>query len=90
MSQSFIRQISTAGEDTAIVTAVMAVARGEYPVIAEGVKSLEELAFLRAHHCDEAQGYYFSQPILAHQFARLLKAGLPHPLLEDAAVRVAS
>jgi diguanylate cyclase (GGDEF)-like protein/PAS domain S-box-containing protein len=91
IDQSFIRQISTAGEDTAIVTAVIAMARSlNLRVIAEGVESPDELAFLRSHHCDEAQGYYFSQPVLAHQFGRLLKAGLPHPLLEHAAIRAAS
>jgi hypothetical protein len=37
----------------------------------------EELAFLRAHHCDEAQGYYFSRPVPADQFAKLLEFGIP-------------
>jgi predicted signal transduction protein with EAL and GGDEF domain len=46
-------------------------------VIAEGVETLEELAFLRAYRCDEAQGYYFSQPVPAQQFAMLLKNGMP-------------
>ena len=53
-------------------------------VVAEGVESLEEVTFLRAHHCDEAQGYYFSPPVLPHQFARLLKAGVsePRPMID--------
>jgi EAL domain-containing protein (putative c-di-GMP-specific phosphodiesterase class I) len=74
IDQSFIRQISTAGEDPAIVTAVIAMARSlKLRVVAEGVESLEELSFLRAHHCDEAQGYFFSPPVLPHHFARMLK-----------------
>ena len=46
-------------------------------VVAEGVETPEELAFLRAHHCDEAQGYYFSRPMPPEQFAALLKTGIP-------------
>jgi EAL domain-containing protein (putative c-di-GMP-specific phosphodiesterase class I) len=45
-------------------------------VIAEGVENQEQLAFLRAHGCDEGQGYYFSHPIVAHEFATLLKTGV--------------
>ena len=84
IDQSFVRQISTAGEDTAIVTAVIGMARNlKLRVIAEGVETLEELEFLRAHHCDEAQGYYFSRPALPRQFAELLETGL-----QDAARRI--
>jgi EAL domain-containing protein (putative c-di-GMP-specific phosphodiesterase class I) len=80
IDQSFVRQISSAGKDTAIVTAVIAMARSmRLRVIAEGVESLEEVTFLRARNCDEAQGYYFSPPVEAHQFARLLKAGVAQP-----------
>ena len=66
IDQSFVRQISTAGDDTTIVKAVIGMARGlKLRVIAEGVETLEELAFLRAYRCDEAQGYYFSRPVPA-------------------------
>jgi diguanylate cyclase (GGDEF)-like protein/PAS domain S-box-containing protein len=76
IDQSFIRQISTAGDDTTIVKAVIGMARGlKLRVIAEGVETLEEVAFLRAYRCDEAQGYYFSRPVPAQQFAMLLKNG---------------
>jgi EAL domain-containing protein (putative c-di-GMP-specific phosphodiesterase class I) len=44
-------------------------------VIAEGVETQEQLAFLRAHECDEAQGYYFSRPVVPGEFARLLESG---------------
>src|SRR4029077_18849372 len=75
IDQSFVRQISTVGEDTAIVTAVIGMARNlKLRVIAEGVETPEELEFLRAHHCDEAQGYYFSRPVLPQQFAKILGA----------------
>jgi diguanylate cyclase (GGDEF)-like protein/PAS domain S-box-containing protein len=81
IDQSFIRQISTAGDDTTIVTAVIGMARGlKLRVVAEGVETLEELEFLRAHRCDEAQGHYFSRPVLPRQFARLLRTGISEPL----------
>jgi EAL domain-containing protein (putative c-di-GMP-specific phosphodiesterase class I) len=77
IDQSFVRQISTADDDTSIVTAVISMARSlKLRVVAEGVERPEELAFLRAHHCDEAQGYYFSRPVPAQQFAKLLKTGI--------------
>jgi EAL domain-containing protein (putative c-di-GMP-specific phosphodiesterase class I) len=45
-------------------------------VVAEGVETLEQLAFLRSHECDEAQGYYFSRPVPSEQFANLLRTGI--------------
>ncbi len=42
-------------------------------VVAEGVETQQELEFLQAHQCDEAQRYYFSRPVVARQFANLLK-----------------
>ena len=76
IDQSFVRQISD-GEDTTIVTAVIAMARSlKLRVVAEGVETVGELTFLRAHQCDEAQGYYFSRPVPPQQFARLLKTGI--------------
>jgi diguanylate cyclase (GGDEF)-like protein len=78
IDQSFVRQISAVGEDTTIVTAVIGMAHSlGLRVIAEGVETSEELAFLRAHQCDEVQGYYFSRPVPPEQFAKLLLTGIP-------------
>jgi diguanylate cyclase (GGDEF)-like protein/PAS domain S-box-containing protein len=78
IDQSFIRQISTAGDDTTIVKAVIGMARGlKLRVVAEGVETSEEAAFLRAYRCEEAQGYYFSRPLPAQQFAMLLRNSIP-------------
>jgi diguanylate cyclase (GGDEF)-like protein/PAS domain S-box-containing protein len=86
IDQSFVRQIGAAGDNKHIVTAVIAMARSlKLQVIAEGVESLEELTFLRAHQCDEAQGYYFSRPLPAEQFAGLLKTGVRVPFAVAAA-----
>jgi EAL domain-containing protein (putative c-di-GMP-specific phosphodiesterase class I) len=40
------------------------------------VETQEQFAFLQAHQCDEAQGYYFSWPVLPEQFAKLLETGI--------------
>jgi EAL domain-containing protein (putative c-di-GMP-specific phosphodiesterase class I) len=80
IDQSFVRQISTAGDDTTLVTAVISMARSlNLRVVAEGVETPTELEFLRAHQCDEAQGYYFSRPLPPQQFASLLRAGSIEP-----------
>ena len=77
IDQSFVRQITTTPNETAIVTAVISMGRSlELRVVAEGVETQEELAFLQAHQCDEAQGYYFSPPLLPQQFAKLLETGI--------------
>jgi diguanylate cyclase (GGDEF)-like protein/PAS domain S-box-containing protein len=77
---SFVRQITTAPDETTIVTAVIGMARSlKLRVIAEGVETQEELAFLQAHQCSEAQGHYFSGPVAPQQFARLLKTGILKP-----------
>lgn len=77
IDQSFVRQISTAPDQTSIITAVIGIGRSlKLRVVAEGVETAEELAFLQAHQCDEAQGYYFCRPVPAAQFTRLLETGL--------------
>jgi diguanylate cyclase (GGDEF)-like protein/PAS domain S-box-containing protein len=78
IDQSFVGQITSHGDDASIVTAVISMARSlKLRVVAEGVETLEQVAFLQAHQCDEAQGYYFSRPVLPQQFAKLLAAGIP-------------
>ena len=78
IDQSFVRQITSAPDDTTIVTAVISMGRSlKLRVVAEGVETQRELEFLQAHQCDEAQGYYFSRPVVAEQFAKLLKTGIP-------------
>jgi diguanylate cyclase (GGDEF)-like protein len=86
IDKSFVRQIGTAGEDTAILIAVIDMARSlKLRVIAEGVETPEELTFLRDHQCDEVQGYYFSRPVVPQEFAKLLRAGISHRSLRETA-----
>jgi EAL domain-containing protein (putative c-di-GMP-specific phosphodiesterase class I) len=76
IDQSFIRDIVSGTDDVPIVRAVITMAKSlRHLVVAEGVETQEQMAFLQAHGCDEAQGYYFSKPLIADHFARLLQSG---------------
>ncbi|HET6340200.1 MAG TPA: EAL domain-containing protein [Polyangiales bacterium] len=77
IDQSFVGHITGESDDASIVTAVISMAHSlRLRVVAEGVETPEQLAFLRARDCDEAQGYYFSRPVPPQQFARLLRTGI--------------
>jgi diguanylate cyclase (GGDEF)-like protein/PAS domain S-box-containing protein len=76
IDQSFICDIVKDPEDAAIVGAIISMARNlKLKVIAEGVETSEQLAFLRKHHCDEIQGYYFSRPLPAADITVMLQQG---------------
>jgi diguanylate cyclase (GGDEF)-like protein/PAS domain S-box-containing protein len=84
IDQSFVRQITPASDEATIVAAIISMGRSlNLRVVAEGVETHEQLAFLQAHECDEGQGYYFGRPATSRDFAQLLKTGLPqhHPLM---------
>ena len=66
IDQSFVRDITTDADDAAMVAAIIVMAHQlNIRVVAEGVESAAQLAFLREHGCDEYQGYYFSRPLPA-------------------------
>jgi diguanylate cyclase (GGDEF)-like protein/PAS domain S-box-containing protein len=86
IDQSFVSQITTVPDETIIVKAVISMGRSlKLRVVAEGVETQEQLAFLQAHQCDEAQGYYFSRPVTPKKFAKLLETGVTEPLFPRAA-----
>ena len=63
IDRSFIRDVVANPDDAAITTAIISMARSlNLKVIAEGVEDEAQMSFLRAHQCDEIQGYYFSKP----------------------------
>lgn len=75
IDQAFVRDIIHDENDAAIVKAIISMAHSlKLRVIAEGVETEEQLAFLEANQCDEIQGYYFSQPVPAIAFEQMLKA----------------
>jgi predicted signal transduction protein with EAL and GGDEF domain len=66
---------------TSIVPAIISMARGlKLRVVGEGVETLDQLSFLQALGCDEAQGYYFSRPVPPAEFAELLTSGMDRGL----------
>jgi diguanylate cyclase (GGDEF)-like protein len=74
VDRSFIRNLPQNPEDRAITEAIIAMGRTlSLTVVAEGVETVEQEAFLREHACDESQGFYFSKPIAADRFADLLR-----------------
>jgi diguanylate cyclase (GGDEF)-like protein/PAS domain S-box-containing protein len=82
IDQSFVRQITTYGGETSIVTAIIGMGRSlGLRVIAEGIETPEELAFLQAQQCEEGQGYYFSRPLPPGQFVKLLETGIPESIV---------
>ncbi|HJU71946.1 MAG TPA: EAL domain-containing protein [Paucimonas sp.] len=75
IDRSFIGDIVSADDDAPIAKSVILLAHSMHlRVIAEGVETEEQLAFLRKHHCDQIQGYYFSRPVPAAQIEDLLRA----------------
>jgi len=82
IDQSFVRQITTAPGETGIVAAVISMGRSlKLRIVAEGVETQEEMAFLQANYCEEAQGYYFGRPMSPQQFAKLLETGVSEKVL---------
>jgi diguanylate cyclase (GGDEF)-like protein/PAS domain S-box-containing protein len=74
IDQSFIRDITVDPNDTAIVVAIINMARSlELETIAEGVETAGQLALLRAKGCRVGQGFYFSAPVRAEALYPLLK-----------------
>ncbi len=64
IDRSFIRDVAIGPDDAAITAAIISMAKTlNLKVIAEGVETEAQMSFLRAHHCDEIQGYYFSKPL---------------------------
>jgi diguanylate cyclase (GGDEF)-like protein len=78
IDQSFVKAIDAAMETNGvIVSAVIGMGKNlNQRVIAEGVEQEGQLAFLKAHGCDEGQGYFFSKPVNAVQMQAMLSTGL--------------
>ena len=73
IDRAFVNDVTTNDGDAAIVSAVISMARSlRLRVIAEGVETAEQSAFLRLHDCDEAQGYYFGRPVFSNEMTRAL------------------
>ncbi len=74
IDQSFVRDIATDADDASIVSAVIGMGESlRMRVVAEGVETPEQLAFLRKHRCPEGQGFLFSRAVAAAELPRLLE-----------------
>ncbi|WP_246311999.1 EAL domain-containing protein [Pseudaquabacterium terrae] len=73
IDRTFVRDVTVDADDAAITVAIIELAhRLKLKVVAEGVETREQLDFLRAHQCDEVQGFYFAKPMTADDCVRLL------------------
>src|SRR5229473_449864 len=74
IDQSFVHQITADPDDSTIVSAIINMGKSlKHLVVAEGIETQGQLAFLQALSCAEGQGYLFSRPLAADQFAHLLQ-----------------
>ncbi|MDU0458119.1 MAG: EAL domain-containing protein [Geobacteraceae bacterium] len=79
IDRSFVRDITTNTDDAAIAEIIIDIARTlKLNVIAEGVETRAQMQFLSFNNCVEMQGYLFSRPVRAEEFARQLKNGLKY------------
>lgn len=77
IDRSFIKDIPNDKTDAAITEAIIAIGKSlNIQVVAEGVETVEQLEFLRERNCDEIQGYYFSRPLPARDFVKLLASNM--------------
>jgi diguanylate cyclase (GGDEF)-like protein/PAS domain S-box-containing protein len=73
IDRSFVRDITMDSADASIVRAVIGMGNSlGMQVVAEGIETAEQFDFLRQQGCPEGQGYYFSEPLIAEEFARTL------------------
>jgi len=72
---SFVRELHRGHKEAARVSAVIAMGKSlKMRVVAEGIETRQQLAFLQAEYCDHGQGYYFGQPLAAEDCGRMLRA----------------
>jgi diguanylate cyclase (GGDEF)-like protein len=74
IDRSFITNVMTSADDASIVQAIISLAHGlRLKVVAEGVETADQVAFLQKLGCDQYQGYYFSLPVSAAAFEAMLR-----------------
>ncbi|MFQ3456847.1 GAF domain-containing protein [Bradyrhizobium sp. UFLA01-814] len=74
IDRSFVRDLPNDSEDVAIAQAIISMGKAlGMTIVAEGVETSEQQEFLRAHACDEMQGFLFSRPLPPRDLAELLK-----------------
>lgn len=85
VDRSFIRDIPSDSGDKQIARAIIAMAHGlKLKVVAEGVETQDQLAFLRAQHCDAVQGYLLYRPLPEEEITEVLELNRPHHVARSA------
>ncbi len=75
IDRSFVRDLPRDSEDQAIAQAIISMGKAlGMTIVAEGVETAEQEAFLRDHACDEIQGFLFSKPLPPRELAGLLRS----------------
>lgn len=88
IDQAFVRDLATNADDACIVAAVISMGRSlNIGVVAEGVETIEQLAFLKGQNCPEGQGNYFGKPLDAGECTRLLLGRAAQPRSPDGTTR---
>jgi EAL domain-containing protein (putative c-di-GMP-specific phosphodiesterase class I) len=81
IDRSFIRDVAMNQDEAAIAAAIISMAKSlNLKVIAEGVENDDQMSFLRAHECDEVQGYYFSKPLTIEELLQRFRSSKMHAL----------
>jgi len=82
IDQSFVHRITGDPDHSPIVSAIISMGKSlKHLVVAEGIETQEQRGYLQAQRCAEGQGYLFSRPLAAAQFAHLLQMGLTETLV---------
>jgi diguanylate cyclase len=82
IDRSFINQITADCDGSTIVDAIISMGKSlKHVVVAEGVETQDQRMYLQAHNCEEGQGYLFSKPLPAAQFAVLLQTGITETVI---------
>src|SRR5262249_26936341 len=90
IDRAFIMNLGVSPQSAAIVRAVIGLGHGlDVPIVAEGVETGDQLAFLAEERCDQVQGYYIGKPAPILQYAALIGAaiqqGAPQSVVGDTA-----
>jgi diguanylate cyclase (GGDEF)-like protein len=78
IDRSLIKDIAGPGEETGLANAIIAIGKSlSLTVVAQGVETRDQAEYLRAHACDELQGFYFDRPLPAEESTTLLLGQAP-------------